>query len=211
LGGPFFKDYGDSLKGLGGWKDGDNVWTNYALHPMQGSVSGYLFLFNDAEGSAAEFGRSREYWRSRLKAMGFAAIYSTQFELGPISEASIGNVGKVRGTMGLVDLIVTPLGGFGWMLAEDALDRFVVRRLEQKYRKRGLIRVFRVLLNPTRSFANLMRLRLPWYRPGRELNKPPERDLSSPPAQTPVFSPEGPQGGDASILEAVNLLVLLPA
>jgi hypothetical protein len=171
LGGPVFRDYFDSVKGLSGWEDGDNAWTNYALHPIQGASAGFIFLANDPTGSTAEFGRSKEYWHSRLKAFGFAAAYSTQFELGPLGEAAIGNVGKTRGTMGFVDLVVTPVGGFGWMLAEDALDRFLIRKLERKTRRAGWIRFVRVALNPARSFANVMRFRLPWYRRGRELNR----------------------------------------
>ena len=171
LGGSFFRDYGSSLKGLGGWGDGDDVYTNYLLHPLQGAASGFVFIHNTGEVEAVEFGKSKEYWRSRLKAMGFAALYGVQFELGPISEASIGNVGKRRGTMGFVDLVITPIGGFGWVLAEDAIDRFVVKKIEQKLRRRALIRFVRVAMNPARSFANVMRLKLPWYRRGRELNK----------------------------------------
>jgi hypothetical protein len=40
LGGPFFKDYGRSIKGFGGWGDGDGIFTNYVAHPMQGAASG---------------------------------------------------------------------------------------------------------------------------------------------------------------------------
>jgi hypothetical protein len=171
LGGPFFGDYGNSLKGLGGWQDGDDLYTNYLLHPLQGAASGFVFIHNNPTFEATEFGTSREYWRGRLKALAFAALYSTQFELGPISEASIGNVGKGRGTMGLVDLVITPFGGFAWILAEDALDHFVVKKIEEKWKRPGLIRLMRVVMNPARSFANVMRLKLPWFRRGRELNK----------------------------------------
>jgi hypothetical protein len=43
------------------------------------------------------------------------------------------------------------------MVAEDALDRYVIKRI-----------VARTLLNPARSFANLMDWRAPWYRDSRE-------------------------------------------
>ena len=69
---------------------------------------------------------SGRYWTSRLKAMAWAAAYSAQFESGPISEASIGNVGKQSPTMAGVDLVVPPVGGFPWMMIEDYVDqRFI--------------------------------------------------------------------------------------
>ena len=91
---------------------------------------------------------------------------SAQFEIGPFSEASIGNVGMNRGTAGWVDLVVTPLGGLGVMTLEDALDRYVIRHFEE-----GRGRVPRLLLrgflNPNRSMANMLRGRLPWHRDNR--------------------------------------------
>jgi hypothetical protein len=212
LGGPFFSDYASSVKGLGGWKDGDNIATNYLLHPLQGAASGFVFLQHNPASGGTEFGKSGTYWRSRLKALGFAVIYGLQFELGPISEAAIGNVGKKTGTMGFVDLVITPVGGFGWILAEDVLDRFVVRKLEQKWKRKGLIRFVRVALNPARSFANVMRLKLPWYRPGRELNKlfPAEPAPEEPPAQ---FFPGDLHSDEDSLnfFEAANIVLFVPA
>jgi hypothetical protein len=210
LGGPFFGDYGSSIKGLGGWKDGDNTYTNYVLHPIQGAVSGFVFLYDDPGNDRLEFGKSGSYWLSRLKAFGFAALYSTQFELGPLSEASIGNVGKTKGTMGFVDLVITPVGGFGWIVAEDAIDRFVIRHLEKKSRRKGLIRFLRVALNPARSFSNVMRLKLPWYRPGRELNRlfpEPKDELMD---EFYLAGPQGGEGGGPSPEFAV-LLIFVPA
>ena len=85
----------------------------------------------------------------------------------PYSEASVGNVGMRPGTMGHVDLVMTPVGGFGWMLAEDALDRYVVRPLENRT-GRGVTRFLRVALGPTRSFANVLRFKKPWRRDDRD-------------------------------------------
>ncbi|MGD0459180.1 MAG: hypothetical protein ABSC21_15710 [Terriglobia bacterium] len=169
LSGPFFGDYKASVKNLGGWGDGDSKFTNYVAHPMQGAAAGYIQIQNDPQGRGQEFGRSKRYWHSRLKAFAWAAAYSTQFELGPFSEATIGNVGKKKGTAGFTDLIVTPIAGLGMMVAEDALNRFVLRRLEARTtspRKRAF---YRVLLNPNRSFAGLLRGRLPWQREKGEL------------------------------------------
>lgn len=148
LDGPFFRDYWRSVKGLKGWEDGDGAFTNYVAHPMQGAVSGYIQIQNDPRGAKLQFSADPAYWRSRLKATGWAALYSTQFELGLYSEASIGNVGMRPGTMGYVDLVITPVGGFGWMIGEDALDRFFVEPMERNWENRGLTRFLRMALPP---------------------------------------------------------------
>jgi len=120
LGGPFFRDWGTSVRNVSGWGDGDNFITNYVAHPMQGAVSGYIQIQNDPRGRDQGFCRSQQYWHSRLQALAFATGYSTQFELGPIGEAAIGNVRLIKRTTGFVDLIMTPLGGLGMMLAETS-------------------------------------------------------------------------------------------
>jgi len=172
LKGPFFRDYRASVKNLGGWGDGDGLFTNYVAHSMQGAVAGYIQVQNDPKGRQQEFGRSKDYWRSRGKALGWAAAYDTQFEIGPfLSEAAIGNVGLKKGTAGLVDLVITPLGGLGWMIGEDALERFVLRRLESRTTSARKRAFYRVLLNPTRSFAGLLWGKLPWQREKWELRE----------------------------------------
>jgi hypothetical protein len=52
--------------------------------------------------------------------MAWAAAYSTQFEIGPISEASIERVGRHPPTMAVGDLVVTPVGRFTVMVLEDS-------------------------------------------------------------------------------------------
>lgn len=164
LKGPLFRDWGTSVQGVSGWGDGDNWLTNYVAHPMEGAVAGYIQIQNDPRGQGLEFGRSKQYWYSRLKAFARAAGYSTQFEIGPISEASIGNVGMIKGTAGFVDLIVTPLAGLGLIVAEDALDRFVLRKLEARTTSRWKLSVCRIIFNPDRSFAGVLRGRFPWQQ-----------------------------------------------
>ena len=44
LGGSFFKDYFDSIKGLGGFGDGDEFYVNWVGHPMEGAVAGSNFI-----------------------------------------------------------------------------------------------------------------------------------------------------------------------
>ncbi len=172
LKGPFFKDYFRTLKSLRGWGDGDPFIVNYIGHPMMGSVTGFIQVQNDPKGVKEEVSLKRSYWRSRLKAFGFSFAYSTQFEIGLFSEASLGNIGmrpygKAKHPMAYVDLVVTPVVGTGWLVGEDLIDRYLVQRLEDKISNRTARIVIRGFLNPTRSFANLMRGKWPWYRDNR--------------------------------------------
>lgn len=170
FGGRFWEDYRNSVSGLGGWGDGDSIFTNYVAHPMQGAVTGFIQVQNDPSGYKQEFGLTPDYWKSRAKAMAWAALYSTQFELGPISEASLGNVGKKRGTMGFVDLVMTPVGGMGLIVAEDAIDKKWIEGLEASTDSLNRRRMYRMFLNPQRTFANMLRLKKPWHRDTRPIN-----------------------------------------
>lgn len=169
LAGPFWKDYADSVTSIEGWGDGDGVVTNYVGHPMQGAITGYIQVQNDPVGMGLEFQNTSAYWKSRLLAMGWSACYSTQFEVGLISESTIGNVGKKAGTSGLSDFVITPAGGFGLMVAEDSVDRHFIRRLEARTASVAWRRFYRVALNPSRSVANILRLKVPWHRDTRVL------------------------------------------
>lgn len=163
LKGPFLRDYFSSVKSLGKWDDGGRFFTNYVAHPMQGSLTGFIQVHNDPRGARRQFGRSPAYWKSRMKALAWSAVWSTQFEIGPVSQASIGNVG-LHGKQTYVDLVMTPTAGLGLLVTEDALDRYVISRIERAtdnfYVKIGS----RMLLNPTRSVANLLRFSKPWRR-----------------------------------------------
>lgn len=164
LKGNFFKDYFKSVKSLRGWEDGGRFFTNYIAHPMQGSMTGFIQIQNDSKGKKLDFGTSGDYWRSRLKAMAWSAAWSTQFEIGPLSQASIGNVG-LKGKQTWVDIVITPTVGTAMLIAEDAADKYLIRRFETKgfYAK-----IFsRMLLNPTRTLANTIRFKAPWHRDNR--------------------------------------------
>ncbi len=172
LGGKFFRDWARSVKNLRGWEDGDSFFTNYIAHPGQGGITGRIFINNSDMAKKQEFGKSKKYWESRFKAMAWSAVWSTQFELGPISEASLGNVGlrEKRGhsTMSWADLIMTPVGGTGLVIAEDAVDKYFLRNwLEKKTANKITIRIFRSFFTPTTSIANLLRRRPPWSRDNR--------------------------------------------
>lgn len=172
LKGPFFSDWVTSVRRLRGWRDGDPFLVNYIGHPMQGAVTGYIQVQNDPRGYRQEIGRDKAYWKSRFKAFAWSAAYSVQFELGPLSESSIGNVGlkpsdKSPHPQAWVDLVVTPVLGTAWLVGEDALDRWVVRPLERHTTKYPVKMLIRGFLNPSRSFANLLRGKWPWYRDDR--------------------------------------------
>ncbi len=174
LGGPFFRDWKQSVKNLRGWEDGDDFFTNYIAHPGQGAITGRIFINNSDRAKKQEFGKSKKYWEGRLKAMAWSAVWSTQFELGPISEATIGNVGlrqkNGHSTMAYVDLVMTPTAGTGLLIMEDAVDKYFLRNwLEKKTSNKFVTRISRSLFNPTTSIANMLRLKTPWWRDNRSL------------------------------------------
>jgi hypothetical protein len=106
------------------------------------------------------------YWRSRAKALAWSAAWSTQFEIGPVSQASIGNVG-LHGKQTYVDIVMTPTAGLALLLVEDALDRYLIERIERRSGGK-YARIFaRTALNPTRTAANLLRFKKPWHRDER--------------------------------------------
>lgn len=168
LKGRFWRDYLDSADALRGWDDGDPHLVNYVGHPMMGAVTGFIQVQNDPRGRTETFGLHSGYWASRLKATAFSTAYSFQFELGPISESSLGNVGIDNKGHGAVDLVVTPTLGFAWQVTEDALDRFLISRLESRVRNRAVRIALRAGLNPSRSFANAIRFKVPWHRDNRQ-------------------------------------------
>src|SRR5215203_2933571 len=169
LGGPFFKDYFRSVKTPATWEDGDHWAVNYVGHPIHGAASGFIWLDHEDGAHDPDLGFSRQYWASRGRATAWAAGYSLQFEFGPLSEASIGNVGLRPGTTGWVDHEVTPAGALGFMVAEDALDRYLIVRIESWTGNR-MVRAFaRTLLNPSRTLSNSAQGRLPWFRAVRSL------------------------------------------
>ncbi len=174
LGGPFFRDWAQLVKNLRGWKDGDNLFTNYIAHPGQGAITGRIFINNSDRSKEQEFGKSKKYWESRFKAMTWSAVWSTQFELGPISEATIGNVGLCQknghSTMAYVDLVMTPVAGTGLVVAEDAVDKFFLKNwLEKKTSNKFVIKISRSLFTPTTSIANMLRWQMPWRLDNRRL------------------------------------------
>ncbi|HQZ97330.1 MAG TPA: hypothetical protein PLP21_13490 [Pyrinomonadaceae bacterium] len=170
LDGPFFRDWKESVQNLHGWDDGGKTFTSYVAHPMQGALTARIFVNNSGRAKRAEFGLTKEYWQSRAKAVVWAAVWSTQFEIGPLSEASLGNVGQKlykghHSKMTYGDLVVTPVVGVMWSVGEDVIDKYILTKwIEKKVENRLLMKIFRSVLTPTTSFANIIRGRAPWRR-----------------------------------------------
>jgi hypothetical protein len=172
LRGNFWRDYQRSLRVPRQWEDGDPWLVNYIGHPLHGASAGYIWLEHAGE-RHPDISLSRSYWASRAQAAAWAAVYSVQFEFGPLSEASIGNVGLREETTGWVDHVTTPAGAFALMVGEDALDRFFVRWVESHTPNRFFRAALRMTFNPSRTFSNATTGHLPWYREGRSLDWKP--------------------------------------
>jgi hypothetical protein len=112
LKGPFFKHYWETLREPpAGFTDGDPWFTNIVGHSIQGSTA---YLIARANGGT----RTQAFW--------WGVIYSTQFEVGPLGEAAIGNIRTSP-----IDLVVTPLAGFALGVAEEWLLERLPRRGER--------------------------------------------------------------------------------
>ncbi len=167
LKGPFFHNYLNAVGNLHGWSDGDPFLVNYIGHPMEGAVAGFMFVHNDPRYRRVEFGLSENYWKSRLRATAWAWALSLMFEIGPLSEATIGDIQSLYPAQGYVDVVITPAMGLVWMAGEDALDKYLIKRIEGYTRNRVVRFAARTFLNPSRSFANLMEFQRPWDRDTR--------------------------------------------
>jgi len=174
LSGPFFDDWMASVRSLQGWDDGGRFFTNYIAHPMQGATAAYIFKNNNTRYNTLTFSPTdKRYWSMTGLALFFATVQSAQFELGPYSEASLGNVGQEvdedlgYSKMAWVDLVITPTIGTGWLVAEDAIDKHVIQPMERHFGSRAVRIPMRIILNPIRSFSNVLRIKSPTYRDDR--------------------------------------------
>jgi hypothetical protein len=167
LKGPFLRNYGRAADNLHGWADGDEFYVNYVGHPMQGAVAGFVMQQHGRAYNRAEFGSSPEYWKGRLHAAAFAVAYSTQFEIGPLSEASLGSIQSSFPQQGFGDYVITPSLGMAWMIGEDVVDKYVIKRIEAATTNPTLRKLARSFLNPSRSFAYILSGRVAWTRESR--------------------------------------------
>jgi len=184
----YWRDYKQSLSAWvnAGWDDGDPWLYSYVGHPIQGAMTGYIQIQNDPAGERLEFEDTKAYWNSRLKALFWNAAYSTQWNIGPLSELTFEKYGtRARPPwnkdgswpcntqhcftgVGQVDLVTTPVGGLAWILAEDLLDRHVARRIEESTRNHFVIDFVRCAVNPIRGGANILHGKPPWHRASRD-------------------------------------------
>jgi len=160
------------------WSDQDWWLAMYVGHPIQGSIYSYIWIQNDPWGKSLELENTRRYWRSRLRAFAWTTFWTFQWRFGPLSEAAIGNyglnkfwdkdAGKYIWGTGIVTLVTTPVGGLVEVIGEDAIDKHFIRKLEDRY-SHPLVLLGISVFTPTRSMANLMRFKAPWYRDSRRV------------------------------------------
>jgi len=163
LKGKFWQDYADSVKSLHGWDDGGKFFTNYVAHPLQGAFTGFIYVQNSPQARREQFSMTEKYWKTRMKAMLWTAAWSTQFEIGPISQASIGNVG-LKGKQTWEDIVVTPTLGTAFLVGEDFFDQYIIKAIERRTNN-FYVKIFaRMIFNPSRNFSNMFRFKAPWYR-----------------------------------------------
>jgi hypothetical protein len=188
---PFFHDWFASYPGydMSRWNDGDDFIVNDVGHPLGGAALGRVYLQND-DASWVQISKTRQYWGSRLKALAWMAVWSTQFEIGPLSETAFGNQGGwtyVNGcgtalsclqhpeygpptnNTGWTDFIMTPVVGLLWILGEDTADRYIVTPIARQHHILGR-GILGTALEPSRSFASMFAGHAPWHLPAPENN-----------------------------------------
>jgi len=168
-------------------------------HPLGGAALGRVYLQND-DASWVQISKTRKYWGSRMKALVWMAAWSTQFEIGPLSETAFGNQGgwsyvngcgtapsclehgQPTNNTGWTDFIMTPVVGLLWILGEDTADRYIVTPIARHHHILGR-GILGTALEPSRSFASMFAGHAPWHLPNPENNftyntkaRPPTRE-----------------------------------
>jgi hypothetical protein len=186
LSGPFFHDWLStvSMYRFDRWDDNDKFVTSYLGHPTQGAIVAAIFWQNDdhVRFSDQDF-HSAAYRHALLHTFAFVTIDAVQWKLGPVSEASIGNVGlpvhwwdrecKALNApcvprTGLNDLVLNEVGGIAMTIGYQWLDKHLQKgMIERRVHNRALIDATRVLTNPPQAMANIVRSRAPWFRDNR--------------------------------------------
>jgi hypothetical protein len=57
--------------------------------------------------------------------------------------------------------------GIAWMIGEDIVDRYLIKGIENRCHNKTVRALARSMLNPTRSYANILRFKVPWMRDDR--------------------------------------------
>jgi hypothetical protein len=173
------------------WSDQNPFLDDYVGHPMMGAITNDLWIQNDPKSMTLVQSNTWPYWRRMLRAEAFTTAYHFEWKLGPIGEAGIGHNGDhPQGEPGLygtgdVEIVTTPVVGGLWTMAEDALDKHLVTRLEDRPRN-----PFTLLgisfLTPAEDTANILRFRPPWYRDTRTVKA--DTFWSDPPGESETDS-----------------------
>jgi hypothetical protein len=185
LSGPFFHDWIHTVSvfQFGRWNDDDKFITSNLGHPAQGAIVAAIFWQNDdnVRFSYQDF-HSKAYRKALLHTFLFVTFDAVQWKLGPVSEASIGNVGlpakwwdrnckqlniPCEPRSGMNDLVLNETGGMLMTIGFQWLDKHVQRRLEERFPHRSFIDATRIIGNPPQSIANIIRFRRPWLRDTR--------------------------------------------
>ena len=155
------------------WSDDTTFIVHDVGHPMMGAIVSSIFEQNDPKGRALVFENNGNYWRSRLKAMAYSAVYSAQWKVGPVSEASIGNsgrntyyvphLGRTTNETGFQDFVITPVYGFAWNVGEDAIDRYIMPSVHRHVKNRFYLTTL-FWMTPCKSAANILRWKPTYYR-----------------------------------------------
>jgi hypothetical protein len=182
---PYWHDYIASLRqwNMRRWWDGDDFLVDYIGHPMQGGVSSFIEIQNDPKARSLQISATSAYWKSRFMGMLWATVFSTQQKIGPLGETALGSDGgytyvsgckypcpswkpgeKYTNNTGWTDFIATPVIGTLWVLLEDSIDRYISDPVQDPRPNAVFPKILRGGLNPTRTMANAMRLKAPWYR-----------------------------------------------
>jgi len=200
------------------WNDDNPPLDDYVAHPMMGAITNSIWIQNDPKGMTLTLANHWPYWRSRLRATAWSTFYSFAWKLGPFGEAAIGHNGDhyftddgtLTNETGWVELVTTPIGGLGWNIGEDYLDKHVVSFLEQKNRNPVLLTVYQ-FITPAKGVANILRFRPPWYRDSRIVKadsfwSDPGEGLSATTQEAMKYASRNPDSiADASVAAALGV------
>ena len=185
LSGPFVHDWFNTVASyrFDRWDDDDKFITSNLGHPTQGAIVAAIFWQNNdrVRFSEQDF-HSAAYRHALLQAFAFVTMDAVQWKLGPLSEASIGNVGLPSHwwdrdcktlhiacvpRTGINDLVLNEVGGIAMTIGFHWLDKHLQKGIEQRVHNRALIDATRILTNPPQSVANIVRSKAPWFRDNR--------------------------------------------
>jgi hypothetical protein len=169
LKGEFWPEYVDSVRIPDKWHDKDGWEVNYIGHAIHGGAFTRIWL--DQREPKVNF--NTQYLKQIGRAFIYTSIFSLQYEIGPMSEASIGNVGMNPEDVGWVDLVWTPIGGVLWTIGEDLIDRYGLTWIDKHVPFKMARVAARLIGNPSRMLANVAQNRSPWSRADRDIDGNP--------------------------------------